>query len=616
MDFVLFAALLLVALTVQLLWKRFNQPKSKNPFVLESCAPRPIVFDRNERKKVLKKAFKIELVPSNLDAIVIGSGVGGLSCASLLSRAGKRVLVLEQHDRIGGGTHTYKTKGFEYDIGIHYVGDMLPGSLLRCYVDLLTDSQLEWSELVTDFDTVIIDDHSQKDPRKYVYVKGLEAFKKRLYKYFPDEKLAIDRFFELLKDCKSSTNTLLLLKLLPKTILKIAVKLGLDKWLFKGYDYVAQNTVADIMDKLTDNKDLKTVLVYSFGDYGALPSESSFLMHGLLTNHLVRSGGFYPIGGASEIAYQIIPSIEKTGGMALVGAMVSEIIIENGRACGVRVRKTLNPKVEDVIRAPIIVSAAGIFNTYNAMIPKHICDYYGVMSGINCVEPGVSCFQVMVGLEGTKEDLGLEAENFWIFTSNEPDKDTKKFLSMTREEAANSEIPIMFLSFPSTKDPTWNKRYPNKTTCAVVTFASMSWFEEWKDEKVKKRGTTYQNLKSTLIDQTWKQVVKIFPQLKDKVVTIDGGTPLTHKFYLNSMHGEIYGMHHSNRRFFVDQAINLRPETPIPGLYLSGQDVFVCGFSGAAFSGLVTASKILNRYLISDLMKYTKKVRKNKPKMH
>ncbi len=61
--------------------------------------------------------FKANNVPDGLDAIVIGSGIGGLSVASILSRVGKKVLVLEQHDQAGGCCHTYIDKGFEFDVG-------------------------------------------------------------------------------------------------------------------------------------------------------------------------------------------------------------------------------------------------------------------------------------------------------------------------------------------------------------------------------------------------------------------------------------------------------------------------------------------------------------------
>ena len=81
------------------------------------------------------------------DAIVIGSGIGGLTVANILSRTGKRVLVLEQHDQAGGCCHTFIDKGFEFDVGIHYIGEMRNNTVSRLLINQLTAGQLVWEDL-------------------------------------------------------------------------------------------------------------------------------------------------------------------------------------------------------------------------------------------------------------------------------------------------------------------------------------------------------------------------------------------------------------------------------------------------------------------------------------
>ncbi|CAK8672438.1 unnamed protein product [Clavelina lepadiformis] len=603
------AAVLVAIFMFKVIWKKLMHSKSKNPFEYnEKVVSRQIVTDEKERRKVLRKAFRPEFVPENLDAIVVGSGIGGLACAGLLARSGKRVLVLEKHDRAGGTTHTYETKGFEFDIGIHVVGDMAPGSVCRCFMDTLTDSQLEWVETHEHFDCVVLN-MPERPIKMYNWVKGIKNSKKQLLADFPQEEKAIERFFELTRSCKAATNTLLMLKLLPKTLMNIASKLGLFQLFLRDYIYVSQNSLEQIIDQLTENKDLRTVLTYSFGDYGTLPKDTCFLMHGMLTNHLVRTGCYYPKGGPSEIAYQIIPGIERAGGVVLSGVKVEELLIEGGRACGVKVSK-MSSSLKQEIRAPLVISAAGYFNTFKEMLPKSMSEKHGILQKLPCIKPGVSCLQVMVGLKGSPEELGLQAKNFWIVSSNDHGKATADYLALSQEDAANSEIPILFASFPGTKDPTWNERFPNKSTCVIVTFCNLAWFEEWQNDPAQNRGRVYNNFKSNFINQAWEQVVNVFPHLKDKVEYIEGGSPLSHVYYLNSMHGEMYGMDHNIERFQYENAINIRPETSIPGLYLTGQDIFTCGFSGAAFAGLLTASKVLDRYLMFDLLNHTKLVRK------
>ena len=113
-----------VFLSIQV-YRWYSQAKSKNPFEKDDRKKRrPYVIDQRKRDAVLKQGFSMQKVPEDLDAIIVGSGIGGLTTGAIMAKAGKRVLVLEQHDQAGGCCHTYIDKGYEFDVGIHYIGDM------------------------------------------------------------------------------------------------------------------------------------------------------------------------------------------------------------------------------------------------------------------------------------------------------------------------------------------------------------------------------------------------------------------------------------------------------------------------------------------------------------
>ena len=307
----------------------------------------------------------------------------------------------------------------------------------------------------------------------------------------------------------------------------------------------------------------------------------------------------YPIGGASEIPYNMIPMIEAAGGRVLVRVRVTEIIVSDGRAVGVKVTKG---KHEYTIMAPLIISDAGLMNTVHKLLPDHVTKKYQMDSLTKLVKPAIGFLMVFIGLNGTKEELGLKAQNIWCFP-----EDVEKVTARHHTKQPKSEgLPLMFVAFPSAKDPTFNLRCPGKSTCSIVSFVNLEWFEEWKNEKVMHRGDDYNSFKMEIGRQLWQSVCILYPHLEDKLEYLEVGTPLSFQYYLESYGGTGYGLDHTVYRFDPYVQAELRPETPVSGLYLTGQDLFSDGFAGAVFGGVFCASAILQRNLLMDLLELRK----------
>jgi phytoene dehydrogenase-like protein len=125
------------------------------------------------------------------DAIVIGSGIGGLVSAAVLSRFGKkRVLVLERHYRLGGFTHTFTRPGYEWDVGVHYIGQVGDRGALRALFDRLSDGRIKWAPLPDVYDRV------ELGSRSYDFVSGTGRFIEAMGKAFPNERDAIAKYVE------------------------------------------------------------------------------------------------------------------------------------------------------------------------------------------------------------------------------------------------------------------------------------------------------------------------------------------------------------------------------------------------------------------------------------
>ena len=129
---------------------------------------------------IVGRKYASSEVEARYDAIVVGSGLGGLTTAALMARAGRKVLVLEQHYTAGGFTHSFKRRGYEWDVGVHYLGDVhKPHSPIRRVFDLITDGRLGWAKMDPVYDRIIVGDDS------YDFVAGARAFRERTLSYFP-----------------------------------------------------------------------------------------------------------------------------------------------------------------------------------------------------------------------------------------------------------------------------------------------------------------------------------------------------------------------------------------------------------------------------------------------
>lgn len=260
--------------------------------------------------------------------------------------------------------------------------------------------------------------------------------------------------------------------------------------------------------------------------------------------------------------------------------------------------------------APIVISSAGYLNTFNSLIKNPNVKVPEIVSLFKKVKSGHGAISIFVGLDGTNEELGLKPINTWAMAKVDLDQGFDEFLRTPVEEVGKEDIPLLFISFPSTKDPSWNERFPGKSNCTIVTLAKWDWFEQWENERIMKRGDEYDDLKNRIAEKAWEQTCRFYPQIKDKRVYFSVGTPVTNKYYLGSPRGEIYGLNHDMARFDPLTCAQLRPTSPISGLYLTGQDVSTAGFAGGLYGGLLTTSAILNRNLMGDLITCMKETRR------
>ena len=525
------------------------------------------------------KSFKQTAINGAFDAIVIGSGPGGLASAALLARhAKKRVLVLERHYTAGGFTHTFKRPGYEWDVGVHYIGEAHhEGSMMRRMFDHVTDGSLEWEGMGAVYDKI----HIGEDV--YDLPEGRREFIEKLSGHFPEERENIEAYAKLLHKVNRAAKLFYAEKVLPPFLAGLVG--GLLRSSAKKY---FTRTTDEVLREITPNARLRAVLAGQFGDYGLPPKQSSFFIHAMVANHYL-TGACYPIGGASRIPAAMEPLIEASGGMVITNADVEAILIEKNKAVGVRVAGGKE------FRAPIIISDAGASITINRLLPDDVAERTGLKKKLSELEPSCAHISLYIGLDATDEELGLNKPNFWLYQSEDHDGEWKRFV-----DDPTGTIPLVYVSFPSAKDPDFQNRHPGHATIEVVVPAPTDMFAKWRGTKWQKRGADYEALKETIKDQLLERLYEHVPQVKGHVKHAELSTPLSTEQFAAHPRGEIYGLAHTRTRF---EARWLRPHTPIKGLFLTGADMSTAGIGGALAAGVITVSAILKRNLMAAVMK-------------
>ena len=521
--------------------------------------------------------YRPKRLADNYDAIVIGSGMGGLTTAALLSELGWKVCVLEQHYTAGGWTHSYERHGYEWDVGVHYIGDVGTRTRTRRMFDFLSDGKLEWAPMDAEYDRFYIGD------KVFNAKAGKKEFRDNLVERFPEEVQAIDRYLELLAEVSGALYSHSMERVMKPW--QRAVAAPILKLRKPGHLY--RNTY-EVLSELTNNQDLIAVLCGQWGDMGLPPKQSAFMVHAMIARHYLY-GGFYPVGGSWRIADSIIPKIQKGGGEVFTYAKVQQILVEEGRIAGVEMADGHR------IDCACVISSAGIANTYGHLLSADSVTAAGYDTLLQKVRPSIAHIGVYVGLKGTAEQLGLPRTNFWIYPHNDYDAAVEQFL-----QDANAPFPVVYISFPSAKDPDYLNRHPGTATIEIVAPAPFAWFERWKDSTWGKRGDAYDTLKDELGERLMQYLYDKLPQLEGKVDYYEVSTPLSTDWFAGYRHGELYGLDHTAERL---QQTWLGPRTKIPGLWLTGQDTLTCGVTGAMMSGLLTTLAMAGMRKMAPLMK-------------
>ena len=602
-------------------------------FVTRWPKPRPV-----EPRRAI--AFRPSAVPDKIDTIVIGSGSGGSTCANLLAQSGQRVLVLEQHDKTGGCTHSFRENNCEFDSGLHYTSKAISQATTRpgAIMDFMSRGKQEFTPLDDPYDEILFPAKEEMDSYanvarathqmpSYRFISGqrknVESIVNQINKDDVQLKFKANAWMDLCQDIHKGFIALGISRILPNW-LHFLVKPEIDRLMT-----FASMTVRDVQHavfnlgltpeklarlrvcpKAPDGYDsdhnirrIKGVLCHPIGDYAVQPRDATMAAHGVTMVHYI-DGGSYTVGPTQNISIRNSSVVRSYGGEVMVDATVREIIVEHGRAVGVRVSNTseLNKctceeeksKITFTeIRAKNIVCATSIFNLYDKLLPQDL----PVVKKFHdpkqrSVRQSNGHMFLFCKIKGDATDLCLPTHNLWYFHRYDVDTAFDEYFANPTEVRP----PTVYIGFPCTKDVTWKKRFPNVSNCILISDGLYEWFEKWANQPQGHRGQDYEDFKAKFSNHLLDILYECVPQVNGKVEYYELGTPLSEITYLASFHGGSYGTQCTPSMFDpINRQWTTTPHTAVPGLYLAGSDAFLPSVVGAMYGGVLGACAVLGQ---------------------
>ncbi|MFB2894040.1 carotenoid isomerase [Aerosakkonemataceae cyanobacterium BLCC-F50] len=502
-------------------------------------------------KKSLNLAANGNLM--ELDAIVIGSGIGGLVTATQLAAKGAKVLVLERYLIPGGSAGYFEREGYRFDVG----ASMIFGFGNKGTTNLLTRAlQAVNVSLETIPDAVQIHYHLPEDLNIRVH-RDYEKFLQELIENFPQERHGIRQFYD---ECWQVFNCLNAMDLLsleePRYLTRVFFEhpmacLGLVKYLPMNAGDVARKYI-------TDPTLLKFIDIECYC-WSVVPAEMTPMINaGMVFSDRHYGGINYPKGGVGQIALKLVEGLEQAGGEIKYKARVTKIITEDGRAVGVKLA------TGEEYRAKRIISNATRWDTFEQLLPAEEMPPTE-KKWQQRYQKSPSFLSLHLGVEADVLPLGTECHHIVL------------------EDWQKMELPegTIFVSIPTLLDPSLAPEGYH-----ILHVFTPSWFEDWRGMS----ENEYEEKKEEAAGRIIERLEKIFPGLDAGLDYMEVGTPRSHRRFLGRDDGTYGPIPKRKLAGLLGMPFN---RTAVPGLYCVGDSTFPGqGLNAVAFSGFACAHRV------------------------
>ena len=483
---------------------------------------------------------------SKYDIIIIGSGLGGLECGAILSKEGYNVCVLEKNELFGGCFQTYRRKGHLLDTGIHYIGSLDEGQVMNQffrYVGIMDHLK------VRKLDENAFDKIFYKN-RVYDYAMGYERFIDTLCQSFPHEKENLRQYTTLLKE----VGNLISVDNLKKGVIST-----------EGMKFF-NTSAAGMIDKITTNPDLQSVLAGSALLYGGLREHSNFYEHAMINNSYIQ-GAYRFIDGSMQVASEMINVIRTHGGTVLNNSEVTRIIVENNQVAGVEINHA------ERIESNYIISNVHPKQTLT-LLDKNRCIKNAYISRINSLENTYGIFTLYLFMK--EKSYPYLNQNLYLLGDKDVWYDKKGNMGYTT---------ICMIS-----------RHAASSNCdyadvlSILTPMYIDELSAWQDTLPEQRGEDYKAFKMEKAKQLLEFIKSHGIDFTDHIETKYTTTPLSYRDFTGTCDGSAYGI---IKDYKCPQIGFVSTRTKLGNLFLTGQNLNVHGALGVTLTSIITCGELL-----------------------
>lgn len=487
------------------------------------------------------------------DAVIIGSGLGGLECAHILSKAGMSVLLLERGTQAGGCLQSYRRLGLAFDTGFHYVGGLDEGQSLHSAFRHLGLLRLPWQRLDNHFDRVTIGNQT------FSFAQGYDAFVETLTAAFPAERDALNKYADMLKQCGEQQFDALNPQTGESSVLSRFFETSAYQYLTETFhDPLLINVLCGTSLKMELRKESLPLFTFAHGNGSFI--ESSWRLKGdgsLIVNSL--ADGIRMHGGEIICNAEVRELVEKDG--KLVHAVCSNGEIYEGTI--------FISNIHPAVTCNLVKQSSRMKKVYRSRI-THLENTFGMFT---------------VSLRIKPQTLRYFNWNQYIY--KEPD--------VWAFHLKNNPVSGVLVSCRIPEDG-------SKYVQQVDLLTPMNWSEceQWSHTEVGRRGEDYKAMKKRVADECITLAERFIPGLRDRITGCYTSTPLTYRNYTLTPEGAAYGL----RKDFRNPMITLlSPRTPISNLLLTGQNLMLHGLHGVTMTALFTCAEVLGKEPIWNIVK-------------